>query len=712
MRSIKDVLLARDEALRPRWVYLMGYWLLAAQGRFFVLLLSELGLEEPEIGVVLSVSRLLNVLAPMAWGILADRVLGLEVTMMLSVGTALCAFSMYAVPRFEHFLAVMMVRSAHSVFLSGLESNLNAYCLAHVDAPLGTAKEDLPMARKKLYGRERAFGAVARALSNLLLGVLFDVTGSYKVMVLYYACISVIFIGILGLSVARRVWSDARGYEPIQDDNIEIEMTEAVTLDGEANKDQDFVAGAKAFQQPDAHSQDVEEKAGLESAATCIGLVQNLSFLFFRDTIGSSNLILALSICTTVLFEIPIFAFAKSLLEHFSPAALFFIALVSYTVRVVAYTLIPEGDGAFILLCEPLHGVTVALGQLSAVLIVSDIAPEGLESFAQGSLLAFKYLGASLGLLIGSDAMKAYGTVLTYPALAASTLAVLLGAAATSTLAKTEEQPQEQQQQKQQNSGSDEEEGEDATQKSPFMYPELEKGIKVREARERELLDLRARARNRIFLLQERVGRGELSEREYRMEIHKLKEAVNRDAQRLIFGVSPEQAHARDEYLQAYGCVKWSEQAMQKIAALGPIVELGAGYGQWRQELAQQHKVDIIAYDDYSQLYLPSEKAREETGVLEGNETVLRKHRDRTLLLVCPPPNEMASKCMSAYRGDRLVYVGEGRGGAHADSDFFNTLESKWEVEEIIDVLPFSECYEKCFILKRKPRGWFGFLWG
>lgn len=247
---------------------------------------------------------------------------------------------------------------------------------------------------------------------------------------------------------------------------------------------------------------------------------------------------------------------------------------------------------------------------------------------------------------------------------------------------------------------------------SPFVYPELVAGIEVRDAREREMLNLRAKARNRIFLLQERLNRREISERDFRMEMHKLKEAVNREAQQLIFGVAPDQAHARDEYLREYGCVKWSDEAMKKIAALGPLVEMGAGYGQWKNELANTYKVDIIAYDDYSQLYLPSEKDKEQTGVLEGNQDVLRKHSDRTLLLVAPPPTDMASKCLSKFKGKHLVYVGEGRGGAHADKSFFDTLESRWEVVDIVDVVPFSECYEKCFILERKPQGWFSYLWG
>lgn len=54
--------------------------------------------------------------------------------------------------------------------------------------------------------------------------------------------------------------------------------------------------------------------------------------------------------------------------------------------------------------------------------------------------------------------------------------------------------------------------------------------------------------------------------------------------------------------------------------------------------------------------------------------TPLRFSR-RALLLVYPPPGPMARNCLEAYQGNVLFYVGEGRGGANGDAEFFDTLE-------------------------------------
>ena len=62
----------------------------------------------------------------------------------------------------------------------------------------------------------------------------------------------------------------------------------------------------------------------------------------------------------------------------------------------------------------------------------------------------------------------------------------------------------------------------------------------------------------------------------------------------------------------------------------------------------------------------------------------------------------MATLCLQQYRGKRLLYVGEGRGGVNAQPDFFDLLEAEWTVETTMPLEPFPECFERLFILKRK----------
>ena len=65
-------------------------------------------------------------------------------------------------------------------------------------------------------------------------------------------------------------------------------------------------------------------------------------------------------------------------------------------------------------------------------------------------------------------------------------------------------------------------------------------------------------------------------------------------------------------------------------------------------------------------------------------------------------------ECLEAYEGDRLLYVGEGRGGVNASSEFFDSLEADWVCERVIELRPFRENFEKLFIMRRNGTKWLG----
>jgi hypothetical protein len=55
----------------------------------------------------------------------------------------------------------------------------------------------------------------------------------------------------------------------------------------------------------------------------------------------------------------------------------------------------------------------------------------------------------------------------------------------------------------------------------------------------------------------------------------------------------------------------------------------------------------------------------------------------RTLLLSWPPMDEAGHLALAAYRGNRLIYIGEGEGGCCGDDDLFALIERDWvEVAE------------------------------
>jgi hypothetical protein len=208
----------------------------------------------------------------------------------------------------------------------------------------------------------------------------------------------------------------------------------------------------------------------------------------------------------------------------------------------------------------------------------------------------------------------------------------------------------------------------------------------------------------------------------------------------------------RQDFLQRYGCTGWTEDivaVLLDLAAHRGIVEIGAGHGQWSRVLTDRYKQQqqqqqqqkeqqssplpnstksskhfdfVLAYDDMSELPLDARIYNDRTQPYHDHfysrvqkshsvESILQQWqcRSRVLLLVFPPPGDMAYNAATSYVdvspvfNDTIVYVGEGRGGANADDAFFDLLESgDWVLVRVMPVQSFGDKgFEKLYILKR-----------
>lgn len=153
-------------------------------------------------------------------------------------------------------------------------------------------------------------------------------------------------------------------------------------------------------------------------------IVESLVFLFFKDSLGASNFIMGLSVVVTVVFEIPMFAYSKRLLDYFGQNNLLMIGCFAYCIRVIGYTL--ASNGIWVLIVEPLHGVTYASSKMSTVDFVSDVTPDHLQATAQGILSSLSAVGKLLGVSIGGYVEKKYGANIMYRCCAILTFVFLL----------------------------------------------------------------------------------------------------------------------------------------------------------------------------------------------------------------------------------------------------------------------------------------------
>lgn len=121
----------------------------------------------------------------------------------------------------------------------------------------------------------------------------------------------------------------------------------------------------------------------------------------------------------------------------------------------------------------------------------------------------------------------------------------------------------------------------------------------------------------------------------------------------------------------------------------GPmLVDPLAGSGWWAYLLEQDH-VDVLASDanppdgtdantwHRGGAHLPLLR-------LDAVDAVERGGPLRTLLLSWPPyDSDIGAQILAAYRGSRIIYIGEGWGGCCGDDGMFQQFESDWsEVAE------------------------------
>ena len=250
---------------------------------------------------------------------------------------------------------------------------------------------------------------------------------------------------------------------------------------------------------------------------------------------------------------------------------------------------------------------------------------------------------------------------------------------------------------------------------SPFSYRELDEAVARRRDQERALATyvntvapMIASARGEMARAQ-KLGDPAALERA-RARFATLAARAQAETAALTWG-SEEGQKRRAEFVERFGCVGWTDAALEEIAKHSPIVEMGAGRGQWQRALTERG-VDVLAYDDGSAVPGANEGRRgdarsEFRGVARrGDETRLRsfwvRRANRTLLVVYPE-GDLLVKCLENYDGPVVLFVGEGRGGVNGSAKTFDYVEKRFDVEKIVPVRPFGDGHEKLWVLRRKP---------
>lgn len=125
-----------------------------------------------------------------------------------------------------------------------------------------------------------------------------------------------------------------------------------------------------------------------------------------------------------------------------------------------------------------------------------------------------------------------------------------------------------------------------------------------------------------------------------------------------------------------------------------PLLEVGAGRGYWAAQLARTglkveafdseppHEVDNISFPKAAgqvDVWHPVKQCTEDLECIAS-------HPEHVLFLCWPPGwgNAMAAHALAEFQrsgGERLIFIGEPRGGKNATDAFFDSLSAGWSLE-------------------------------
>lgn len=161
----------------------------------------------------------------------------------------------------------------------------------------------------------------------------------------------------------------------------------------------------------------------------------------------------------------------------------------------------------------------------------------------------------------------------------------------------------------------------------------------------------------------------------------------------------------RDDLCRRFSWACPNAEALELIAAQGPIIEIGAGAGYWAHLLRSRYHVNILAYD-----HKPPSKGKSHyhkgcsawTGVVYGRPVKTKKHPDRALFLCWPPMySTMAEDALKHYKGDTVIHVGE-QGGCTGTPEFEETLWDEWEEVKTVHIPQWRGIHDYLILYKRK----------
>lgn len=155
------------------------------------------------------------------------------------------------------------------------------------------------------------------------------------------------------------------------------------------------------------------------------------------------------------------------------------------------------------------------------------------------------------------------------------------------------------------------------------------------------------------------------------------------------------------KYIPTYGYSIPSRSVINAIVSFSKpeceILECGAGKGVWARLLSDRG-IKVVAIDKKMSdgLFFPVKK-------MDSLQAIKKYNKINILMMVWPPYEDpIAYKNLKKFKGDKLIYIGENRGDATADYDFYDLLEEKWDLVKDVKMKQFPGLHDTCKLFVRK----------
>ena len=413
-QQLYDGLKFRDSIL-IKSLYFLDALGSSAWGRFSAIYYNTHGLNPQHIGVIEGLRTVVPCISMVFWGFVADRFnCRKQVWLWTKVGGSVILLFLALPYVTQSFNRILFVSVIAQLFVSN-GAILDAYTL-----------ELLGTANKLFYGRYRLYASLSWGMGSMVMGWITDHYG-FDWNFIMFGVLSFSMVVLVAYYIPNSINVDSNPRE-----ESVTPTTTATSIISTSNAETD-IEDEDDYDDDDEHtaSQSFERIADLllliieprvifflieiTIMGAAMATVERLLFLYMVNDLNSSTFLCGLSVGVNVVFELPIFWYASSILNYLGSDGMFLLSMTCFVVRVYGYTLLTPSTKWWILALESMHGVTFAMfwivtTDVSKVLI--DKSKGGFWSTTIPSIVQMLYtaVGATIGSVLGGFAMHRFGS--------------------------------------------------------------------------------------------------------------------------------------------------------------------------------------------------------------------------------------------------------------------------------------------------------------